>query len=689
MRAEDGSTVLNPSQERHLLSNSQQADKLLAEIESILSASKSKSAFRKYKGALAPAQAKVVEDYIARIRAQIVGVLESQGVALPEPAFESVHSMRVTVAFIRIAFEECTPARMRGYGDVPESKIRELNGLVDEMVSAVEKLDSYLAQGLGQNLEARLQRLSAGGKNTDPVKTLERVIHARGFVEFRPALSMIVDRLESDSFEIALFGRVSSGKSSLLNHIVQADILPVGVNPITSVPTRLVYGQTPRLTVCYADRQPQRTELERLPEFVSEHHNPGNQKQVSRIVAELPSARLHDGIVLVDTPGLGSLATAGAAETLAYLPRCDLGVVLIDAASTLTEDDLGTIQALYEAGVPALVLLSKSDLLASEDRLRSSAYMAGQIHDRLGLNLPIHPISVQPSHASLLEAWFREAILPLYGRHRQLAEESLARKIGSLREAVVSALKLRADRRARTPAADQPEVNGEIDRNLRAAVGRIAEVREFCAEAAQAVRAEADQALAGAARSLTDAWTDAWAEDRTVSAPALVRDELTRFAAARAGALSSTLRDLAGELGRALQSSADALGFIESHREEDFVSAIKEMPRLDLGELHIDMRPGFLLTVARNLADRRALKALERQIGKPVSDAFSGFGRMLDSWARRTLAEMQFRFESYADTYRAQLNRLSPSEGASDVERVAIMDDLVALAETTPVASEI
>ena len=87
---------------------------------------------------------------------------------------------------------------------------------------------------------------------------------------------MIIDRLETKSFEIALFGRVSSGKSSLLNHIVQSEILPVGVNPITAVPTRLVYGATPRLTVWYADRKAERTSFEKLPEFVSEHHNPAN-----------------------------------------------------------------------------------------------------------------------------------------------------------------------------------------------------------------------------------------------------------------------------------------------------------------------------------------------------------------------------------------------------------------------------
>ena len=198
MRSEDRIAGLNASQRLHLLSSSQHADKLLAEVESVLFASKSKSAFRKYKSALSPAQVKVVEDYVARIRAQMVRVLESQGILLPEPGFESVHAIRVTLAFIRIAFQECTPDRMRGYGAVPEAKVRELNGLVDEMIAAVEKLDAYLAQGLGQDLEARLERLAQAGADVGLVKTLERIVNDRGFVEFRPTLSMIVDRLESN-----------------------------------------------------------------------------------------------------------------------------------------------------------------------------------------------------------------------------------------------------------------------------------------------------------------------------------------------------------------------------------------------------------------------------------------------------------------------------------------------------------
>ncbi len=182
---------------------------------------------------------------------------------------------------------------------------------------------------------------------------------------------------------------------------MNTEVLPVGVNPVTAVPTRLIFGSAPQLTVWYAMKSPEVLGVQRLAEFVTEQKKRANEKHVTRIVVELPSSRLRDGVALVDTPGLGSLAATGAAETLAYLPRCDHGVVLIDSGSTLTADDLGTIQSLYEAGIPASVLLSKADLLVPEDRQRAVEYTEAQIRDQLGLTLPVHPVSVMAGHGDI------------------------------------------------------------------------------------------------------------------------------------------------------------------------------------------------------------------------------------------------------------------------------------------------
>jgi GTP-binding protein EngB required for normal cell division len=511
---------LNSSQRLHLLTSCQYADKLLSEIEATLAASQSKSPFPKFKLDIPPAQAKVVQDYVSRMRAQLVRILDSQGVPIPAPHIGSIRSIRVTLGFVDIAFDECRPKRMAGYGELADGSAIEIAGLVDEMQGIVSRLDSYLAQGQPADLAQRLRRLEEAGSGITLVKALERAIDQHGLVEFRPALATIIDRLETNAFEIAVFGRVSSGKSSLLNHIVGQDLLPVGVNPITAVPTRLAYGPEPRATAWFADRKPEQFGIERLAEFVTEQHNPANLQHVTRIVVELPAQRLREGVVYVDTPGLGSLATSGAAETKAYLPRCDLGVVLIDAGSTLTEDDLATIQTLCDVGIPASVLLSKADLLAPADRDRALQYVAAHIRSDLGLELPVHAISIKAECSGLLEKWLDTEILPLYGRHAELARQSLNRKIGALRLGVEAALKTRL-KRSGSGDHDGPRIDigkvRDLETELRTAAGKIAEARTASIDTTDALRECADGLIRTTANNLIDMWASdarATGEDR-------------------------------------------------------------------------------------------------------------------------------------------------------------------------------
>lgn len=669
---------LNSSQRLHLLSSCRYADQLFSEIESILTASSSKSPFPKYRPDLTPAQAKVVQDYIARLRAQMVRLLASQGITPPEAQFGSIHSIRVTLGFADIACEECRPKSMRGYGELPESLVADLNGLVDELQGLIAKLDSYLAQGLGQDLGQRLERLERAGAEVGLVRTLERIISERGLVEFRPTLSAIVDRLESDSFEIAVFGRVSSGKSSLLNYVLQTDVLPVGVTPITAVPTRIVHGTQPRGRVWFADRRAEEFPLERLSEFVSEQLNPGNIKHVTRIVLELPSPRLREGVIFVDTPGLGSLATAGAAETTTYLPRCDLGVVLVDAGSTLSPEDLSTVQALYEAAIPACVLLSKADLLAPADREHMLRYVSDHLRSDLGLTLTVHPVSIKPGCGALLEEWFQREILPLYDQRLELSRRSLRRKTGALLAAVEAALKARLQHSGRTAAVGSADLQ-KLETELRKMAGKFSEARAACLRITDEIRELARPALREAAHALVEQWRRA--EDSSRAAE-LTRTALEQAAAEQAGSIAAILKDLARESSRVLEQTARGLNLEENAPgEAELLGALTEMPRLDAGAIEARLRaPRLILKLGARGTRWWVERRLGEQIGEPVSAALASYAKILEAWVRRKYAELQSRFDSYADAYRAQFDRLANSQAASSEEQAAIRGDLETLA---------
>lgn len=684
---------LNPNHKRRLLVSCEYIDKLLSDIESVLNVSSSSALSRKYRDDLIAVQRKVVKDYIARIRAQMTRVLAGQGIALPEPEISAIHSIRTTLDFVDVAAEELRPKYMRGYGEVPQALIPELNGIASELQGLAHKLNSYLAEGTGADLQQRLERLDRTGHDIELLKTIERVVMEHGLVEFRATLSMIVDRLEGDAFEIALFGRVSCGKSSLLNHILESDALPVGVNPITAVPTRVAYGPAPMVRVWFPNKRSERFSIGRLGEFVTEQRNPSNSKHVSRIVVELPARRLATGVVFVDTPGLGSLATSGAAETLAYLPHCDLGVVLIDAGSTLTPDDLSTIRLLYEAGTPALVLLSKADLLAADDRARASSYASDQIRSQLGLDLTVKPVSAIGEHSSLLDRWFEEDILPMYEEHRRLARQSLTRKIGLLRESIEAALRARLDR-SETDSIEPRFDPAKVEAGLRDAEGEFEVVSRTCVNFAREFSYITDTILNQTAEEIVGRWSEELQQPQNLAE--FIIATLTRLIAEKVKPLHDTLMTEGRRLARALISAAATLEGSDAPDEEQLVAGLREMPRVELDVLDPQLRLGALIRLNKGAARRWARRQLQAKIGSRLESALKTHERLLEEWTLKKCAVIKERFSAYADAYRAQLELRARGRRGSieredelrrDLEVLAHWDERATTrAETIPVS---
>jgi hypothetical protein len=146
---------LNESQARRLLVTCQYIDKILADVEGILNTAASKAAFPRYSPDIIPVQRRTIEDYVSRIRAQLIVVLEVQGISREEPQIPASRAVRVMLGAVDIAVEELKPKYMRGYGEVQESVATELNGIVGELAGLVSRLDRYLSQGAGQDLGDR------------------------------------------------------------------------------------------------------------------------------------------------------------------------------------------------------------------------------------------------------------------------------------------------------------------------------------------------------------------------------------------------------------------------------------------------------------------------------------------------------------------------------------------------------
>jgi GTP-binding protein EngB required for normal cell division len=653
---EESANSLNSNHERRLSVTCRYIDKLLADMETALNVSSSKLAFPQYAPDLSPVERRVIEDYIGRIRAQLTRVLDGQNLSRPPADIPVTRSLHSTLTFVDIAVEELKPSYMRGYGEVAPEAAVELNGIVGELNGLVRQLDQYVVRGARENLDERLRRLEQTGAEVPLFHNLETIITRHGLVEFRSTLSMILDRLEDHSFEIAVFGRVSSGKSSLLNTMLETDVLPVGVMPITAVPTRLAWGESPEVNVWFAHRCPERFEISRLSEFVAEPLNPGNEKHVTAVVVHMNSPRLRDGITFADTPGLGSLATRGAAETLAYLPRCDLGVVLIDAGSALTPDDLRTIQILYEAAIPATVLLSKADLLSVEDCSRVIEYVKDHIRGELELDLAVHAVSVVRESKELLARWFEQDIAPLYQQRQELKALSIRRKLGRLRQSVEAALRGRLRRQDQAPL-NQSEHLRTVESELRQAGGRLEAMKDTAKRIAGELEHSTSRVLRTAGTSLVDSWRSPGST--TESSSELVTSAVTRTVEEQTENLRRRMEVLAHQLHETLQSTAKALEIEDVPAQEEFTSVLREMPVFALGQLKLHLRRTVLVTMLGRRASQSFIaKKLIGSIGSQLTRSLSTYCALLDDWSERTLGQVQRRFDAYANNYRAQAERL-------------------------------
>jgi hypothetical protein len=357
-------------------------------------------------------------------------------------------------------------------------------------------------------------------------------------------------------------------------------------------------------------------------------------------------------VAFVDTPGLGSLATSGASETRAYLPRCDLGVVLIDAGSTLTTEDLRTVMTLQEAAVPVNVLLSKADLLVSQDLVKIVRYVKEHIASECKLELPVRPVSVLPAYREMTDEWFEREIMPLYDQAQQLRAASLRRKIWVLRESLVTALKARM-RRGQHLSTNSKDLVRAAETLLRTTTGQIEEMRALCEREIMSDAAETPGAIRSAACRLIDSWSH---NDGAAVAPGqMVHDVIADFVQRKVRKIQGDLWAFAVQLRNNLKQCAADLGLAQIPGDDEFQSIVRGTPVFDPQPFSIAIsRSSFSALLGRRFRERQVARNITHQLGQSFQEALDNYWKALKEWADSIISRSRQIFEIYAQNYRAR-----------------------------------
>lgn len=643
---------------------------LLDEVERVLVSAGNTSPFNRIVSDLTPSESGVVRDYLGRIRGAMLAAATRHGLDVQGFTVGARKAVDVQVLTASITVEEMRPHRLRGYGALDPQTAAEVDRTCDELERAIRELQLFLGGGEGEDYAGRLARLAGTTEDPALLPTLERVIRAHGLVEFRALLASILERMEERSFHVAVFGRVSSGKSSLLNALLGADVLPVGVTPVTAVPTRVRSGRPASVRVRYATGATETIGLAALADLASEEGNPGNAKRVSRLELVYPVPSLPEGVELVDTPGIGSLATSGAAEAFAYLPRTDLALLLVDVGSSIGSDELGLLRLFKDAAIPVEVLLSKADLVDATGLAKLERYVQATVEREVGLTPEVTPLSARETGHPRVQAWAERHLVPRFARRRELAAESVRRLSGRLLDGVVGTLRARLGR-----AAEPGDTGGAVER-VRAADARITETRTALEGAAEASIDALAPVLLQAAAAALGRWEEG-APRRLDPAPFVsgaldaTARRLREETVARLGVLHGELREaaagidpVAGELVTARLPGPDLTG----------------LPVLDAAAV---VSPGD--TLGRPLlsqafptwAERRVARALAARYGSAVRDALRTHGYRLRDFCARAVTRLAEAFHGSVGPFVAVGGQ--PSSGSDLPDRARTETDLAAL----------
>ena len=195
-------------------------------------------------------------------------------------------------------------------------------------------------------------------------------------------------RLDEGLLRVAALGQFKRGKSTLLNALLGAPLLPMGVTPVTALPTFIRAGDKPRVEVALDDAQKNviRGEgdevAEILEQFISETRNPRNQRRVASVSLEVPSNLLAQGVILIDTPGVGSTHLHNTTAAEAALAECDAAIFILSADPPITEVEVDYLEKILKLIPRILFVLNKADLLDEAEKATATHFLEAVLKER-------------------------------------------------------------------------------------------------------------------------------------------------------------------------------------------------------------------------------------------------------------------------------------------------------------------
>jgi GTP-binding protein EngB required for normal cell division len=199
-----------------------------------------------------------------------------------------------------------------------------------------------------------------------------------------PRAVALLKRLGAGDLRVAMVGEAKRGKSTLANALLGEEVLPAGVVPVTAISTEVRAGAPRRLEVTLTDGSVHTADVGHVDRYVTERHNGRNHRHVEAVRIHLPAGLPHPRMVLLDTPGVGSVHLHNTEAAQEAFTAMDAAVFVLTADPPISASELELLQQVTDQAVRVFVVLNKADQLEPGELAEASDFVRDVVAGALG-----------------------------------------------------------------------------------------------------------------------------------------------------------------------------------------------------------------------------------------------------------------------------------------------------------------
>jgi tRNA U34 5-carboxymethylaminomethyl modifying GTPase MnmE/TrmE len=264
-----------------------------------------------------------------------------------------------------------------------ESLLRSVRHLADQALESAQgdKRDSVSAsQSMGEQAMALKDELEQARKLLmkqagSAIDTLTTIATNLAMKETATDLKEVHDRLQADTFNLIVVGRLKNGKSTLSNALLGrlthpvAELqngqgpLPVDILPVahTAALTRICYAEKPYVRVWKFNETYEEWSLARYLQESTLTDEEGLQVESFHDVREfelgLPAELCQLGVTLIDSPSINDIVQR-TEITLGAVKRCDAALMVFRSDAFAAEEEIEFTSRVSDSGTPVFTVVN-------------------------------------------------------------------------------------------------------------------------------------------------------------------------------------------------------------------------------------------------------------------------------------------------------------------------------------------